>query len=137
MPKATVGGIIFRENGGKTEVLLTKRNIKPFKDYWCIPGGHIEQYEDTIEAVIREVKEETNLDFQPLYLCYLDEIFPEIDLHNIVQIFYGEATNVPRAEPGEVSDIGWFDIEEALKMNLAFRHGEALRIFEKLVLREI
>ena len=129
MPKTTVGAIIFRENNSSVELLLTKRNIPPFKNYWCLPGGHVEQYEDAETAIIREVKEETNLDFSPHFLCYLDEIFPEMDLHNVVLIFYGTATNTPKAEPEEVSDIGWFGIEEAMHMELAFTHGAALKSF--------
>ena len=131
MPKATVGAIIYKKENDSLQILLTKRNVNPFKYYWCFPGGHIEEFEDTVQAIIREVKEETNLDFDPDYLCYLDEIFPEMNLHNIVQMFYGEAANTPKADPGEVSDIGWFSLEEALKMDLAFRHNEALKIFKR------
>ena len=129
MPKTTVGAIIYRKNNTSIELLLTKRNIPPFKNFWCLPGGHIEQFEDTEKAIIREVKEETNLDFSPHFLCYQDEIFPEMDLHNVVLMFYGTATNTPKAEPGEVSDIGWFNLKDALNMNLAFTHGEALKFF--------
>lgn len=133
MPKATVGAIIYRKNRLSPEILLTKRNINPFKDYWCLPGGHIEEFEPAEKSVIREVKEETGLDFSPDFLCYLDEIFPEMTLHNVVMMFYGKATSSPKADPHEVSDIGWFPLEEAMKMDLAFRHNAALDIFKKRV----
>ena len=129
MPKTTAGAIIYKRNNGLTQVLLTKRNIPPYKNYWCLPGGHIEQFEEAEKAVVREVKEETNLDFSPHFLCYQDEIFPELELHNVVILFYGEATNTPKADPGEVSDIGWFTLEKAMEMDLAFRHHEGLQKF--------
>jgi 8-oxo-dGTP diphosphatase len=133
MPKATAGAIIYREDSALIEILLTRRNIQPFKDYWCLPGGHIEQFEKAETAVIREVKEETNLDFSPQFLCYLDEIFLEMEIHNVVMIFFGTATNTPKADPGEVSDLRWFQLEETLKMDLAFSHNAALRIFKKQI----
>jgi len=129
MPKPTAGAIIYRRQHGKYQVLLTRRNIEPFKDYWCLPGGHIEKFENAYDAIIREVKEETNLELNPNFLCYMDEIFQEKNIHNVVLMFCGEATNTPKADPKEVSDIQWFSIDEALKLNLAFKHNEAIEFF--------
>jgi 8-oxo-dGTP diphosphatase len=94
MPKVTVGAILTRRSGNDVHILLTKRNVEPFKGFWCIPGGHIEQNEDAVTAVKREVKEETNLDFTPRFLSYLDEIFLERNTHNVVLIFQGEASGM-------------------------------------------
>lgn len=127
-PKTTAGSIIYRNNG--KEILLTKRNVEPFKGYWCIPGGHIELYEKARDAAIREVKEETNLDIDPEFLCYLDEIFPEKEIHNVVMIFSGTASGEIKKNDDEVKEIKWFDIDEAIKMDLAFNHNEALDFFK-------
>ena len=35
-------------------------------DKWMVPGGHIEPFENPIEATIRETKEETGLEFASL-----------------------------------------------------------------------
>jgi 8-oxo-dGTP diphosphatase len=130
MPKVTVGAVLTRSIGHEERILLTRRNVEPFRNFWCIPGGHIEQDESTPDAVIREVKEETGLEMQePEFLGYLDEIFPERSVHNVVLIFCGSAANEAMANPGEVSDIGWFSIPEALKMELAFRHREAVELY--------
>jgi len=137
MPKATAGAIIYRKNGISFEIFMTERNINPFKGYWCFPGGHIDQFETAEKAIIREVKEETNLDYSPRFLCYQDEIFPEMELHNIVMMFHGEATGSPKADPGEVSNIGWFQLEEALNMDLAFEHHKALKIFKKQIVSQL
>jgi 8-oxo-dGTP diphosphatase len=45
----------------KNEVLLTRRGVEPFKDYWILPGGHVKE-ELPIEAVKREVYEEINVE---------------------------------------------------------------------------
>jgi len=42
MPKATVGAIIHPSENERSTILLTKRNVNPFKDHWCLPGGHID-----------------------------------------------------------------------------------------------
>jgi 8-oxo-dGTP diphosphatase len=132
MPKVTVGAVLTRRFGNDMRLLLTKRNVEPFKGYWCIPGGHIEQNEDAVAAAVREVKEETNLDFTPRFLSYLDEIFPEQNTHNVVLVFQGEASGETKAEPAEVTEIEWFPIADALRMDLAFRHHEAVQLFAEL-----
>jgi 8-oxo-dGTP diphosphatase len=43
-------------------ILLVKRDIEPKFGEWCLPGGFIEYDEDPKDAVLRELKEETNLD---------------------------------------------------------------------------
>jgi 8-oxo-dGTP diphosphatase len=45
----------------KGNIVLIKRKYLPFKDYYALPGGAIEKGEKAKDAVIREVKEETNL----------------------------------------------------------------------------
>lgn len=127
--KTTVGAIIIRMMNGNLNVLLTRRNVEPFKYKWCIPGGHVEPFEDAVTAVIREVKEETNLDFRPVFLTYLDEIFQEQKIHNVVLLFYGEATNELKASPDEVLEASWYSLDAALQMNLAFYHNKALELY--------
>ena len=127
--RLTVGGIITRNGKEGLEVLLTRRNVNPFKNKWCIPGGHVELYEDAVTAVIREIKEETNLDFRPVFFDYMDEIFEDLQIHNVVLFFFGEATNELIPSPDEVSEAAWFTLEEALNKDLAFRHGKAIKLY--------
>jgi ADP-ribose pyrophosphatase YjhB (NUDIX family) len=44
------------------KIFLLKRNVEPFKGCWHLPGGHLERNESLEDALIREFKEETNLD---------------------------------------------------------------------------
>jgi mutator protein MutT len=52
-----VSAIIIRDN----KLLLIHRR-KPGKNYWVFPGGAVESTETKEQALVREVKEETNLD---------------------------------------------------------------------------
>ena len=121
--KTTVGAII--EKDGK--ILLTKRNIEPYKGDWCLPGGHIEYFEPAKNAVIREVKEETGLDFDGKFVGYIDEIIPEINWHIEFLVFKGTAAGKEKKCEVEVQEIKWFSKEDALKLRLAFKHLDALK----------
>lgn len=129
MPNASVAAIVIRSHGSQTEVLLTRRNIPPFKDQWCLPGGYIENFEKTEDAVIREVKEETGLDFTPRFFMYCDEIFPDINFHNVVTVFSGSAAGEIKRQESEVKEIRWFALSEAKRMDLAFSHKKILNDF--------
>ena len=51
-PKITCGAILKKGN----KILLTKRNIAPYKNYWCLPGGHIEWGEKAERAIKEKSK---------------------------------------------------------------------------------
>jgi len=123
MPITTVAAIIKND---KDEILLTRRNVEPFKEQWCLPGGHIDENEKALDAVIREAKEETGLDFEPEFVTYLDEIVPEHGWHAVVLVFAGKGTGELAAQEREVTDIGWFSLEEACSLSLAFEHNKIL-----------
>lgn len=48
----------------ETEKILLVHRIKPDKDYFVLPGGSVEANENNIDALVREIKEETNLDIE-------------------------------------------------------------------------
>jgi len=123
MPITTVAAIIKND---EDKILLTRRNVEPFKGQWCLPGGHIDVDEKALDAVIREAKEETGLDFEPEFITYLDEIVPEHDWHAVVLIFAGKGTGEIITQESEVTDIGWFSLEEARSLPLAFVHNQIL-----------
>ncbi|MEI6639142.1 MAG: NUDIX hydrolase [Chlorobium sp.] len=128
MPKATVAAIITPEDGTPDLILLTKRSVRPFQGHWCLPGGHIDDYETAQDAVVREVMEETGLRFtRPIFLAFFDEIFPEHNFHAVALAFYGRGTGAPELMPDEVEEIAWFTLDEALAMPLAFNHLQILQ----------
>ena len=73
-PLVGVGGIVVYEN----KVLLVRRGTEPLKGQWSIPGGLIDVGETMREAVMREVREETGLEVEPVELIeLLDRIHRE------------------------------------------------------------
>jgi 8-oxo-dGTP diphosphatase len=53
-----VGAVITRSAG---QLLIIKRGNEPGRGLWSLPGGHVEPGESDVEAVAREVQEETGL----------------------------------------------------------------------------
>ena len=63
---------IIEDNDGN--IILIKRKYPPFRGYYALPGGIVEKDETLKKALIREVKEETNLDVQIIKkIGYYDE----------------------------------------------------------------
>ncbi len=60
----TVDAVIEDREGN---VILIKRKYPPFKNFYALPGGFIEKGEKPIDALVREVKEETNLKVEIKY----------------------------------------------------------------------
>jgi ADP-ribose pyrophosphatase YjhB (NUDIX family) len=57
-PKVAVS-VICPMDGG---ILLLKRGIVPAYGKWTFPGGFVDRGESTVDAAVRETKEECNLD---------------------------------------------------------------------------
>jgi 8-oxo-dGTP diphosphatase len=131
MPKSTVAAIIHPA-GDRRTILLTRRNVRPFKELWCLPGGHIEEFEPAETAVRREVKEETGLDLAPeTFVGWFEEIFPEYNFHAVALAFAGAGSGALQSQPEEVSEMAWFPLDEALSMPLAFTHNLVLKQYAR------
>ena len=64
-PYLAVSAAIFRDR----RVLIVRRARPPASGLYTLPGGGVELGETLEEAVIREVKEETSLDVEPVALA--------------------------------------------------------------------
>ena len=60
-PVATVGALVFNETG---QVLMIR--TQKWSNLWGIPGGKIKYAETSIDALRREIREETNLDISEI-----------------------------------------------------------------------
>jgi 8-oxo-dGTP diphosphatase len=109
--------------------LLTRRNVGPFKGQWCLPGGHIDPQEPARAAIIREVKEETGLDFGARFFGYFDEIVEGQGIHAVVLVFEGSGGGALNPEEREVSAIKWFSLTEARSLDLAFTHNDIVEAY--------
>ena len=128
MTPTTVTAIIFSAQEGQQKILLTKRNVDPYKEFWCFPGGHIDAGETAEQAVVREVKEETGLDIQPQFMFNFKENIPHLNKNDILAVFQSEAKGLINISPAEVQEAFWAPVDEAIKLPLAFKHNEVLQM---------
>jgi ADP-ribose pyrophosphatase YjhB (NUDIX family) len=124
----TVGAIL--KDGGK--ILLVKRGHEPFRGTWTLPGGHIDEGETDVDAVVREVKEETSLDFEPTYFGSYEECFKELKWFAHVSVFYGDfkgKIDKKKLDKEEIKDIKWFDLTELDDLKMGFEHRKIIGEF--------
>jgi 8-oxo-dGTP diphosphatase len=73
-PELAVSAAIFRDG----KVLLVRRAGPPAKGLWTLPGGRVEVGERLVDAVTREVMEETGLTIDVIGLAgYRESILPD------------------------------------------------------------
>ncbi|MEM1242296.1 MAG: NUDIX hydrolase [Cyanobacteria bacterium P01_H01_bin.26] len=143
----TVLAVLVVIYDGAAYVPLNKRgpDLPSEVGKWGLAGGYLDYDETTGGAVMREVWEELGLDLQELQANHrlvgsLDQpslVFSEprrlqnVTMHYPLMVFLKPGAPLPTLEPqvsqGEVADVGWFPLEEALSMELAFRHQDSLR----------
>jgi mutator protein MutT len=82
-PVLGIGALIF----DRGKILLVERGKEPLKGYWSLPGGVLETGETLEQGIIREVREETGLEVEPLQML---EIFERIirDSHGAPEYHY-------------------------------------------------
>jgi 8-oxo-dGTP diphosphatase len=69
--KVTVDTVALAVQGGQLEIVLIKRKHDPFKNLWALPGGFLNEQDDSVEqAAARELLEETNVGD-----VYLEQLF--------------------------------------------------------------
>lgn len=115
------------------EILLQNRVKKDWQGY-TLPGGHIEPGESFVDAVIREMKEETGLDIQNPQLCGIKQ-FPIDGGRYIVLLFKTEefTGEVVSSEEGQME---WIRRDELAKVNTVSDLTELLQVMESDKLTE-
>ncbi|MDX1920314.1 MAG: NUDIX hydrolase [Candidatus Caenarcaniphilales bacterium] len=82
-PTIRVSLVIINE---KQEILLVKHKKKN-REYWVLPGGHLEFGETVEECALRELKEETNLDGEFVKTIAISESIAPDGSRHIMNIF--------------------------------------------------
>ncbi|WP_456472696.1 NUDIX domain-containing protein [Methanocaldococcus sp.] len=124
IPSLTVDGIIY-DNG---RILLIKRKKEPFKDYYALPGGFVECGETVEEAIIREIKEETNLDVEIEKLLNVYS-HPNRDPrgHTVSIVYILKVVGGSLKAGDDAKDAKFFNLDELPK--LAFDHKKIIEDF--------
>jgi len=71
-----------------------------------LPGGRVNDRESVLEAVKREVMEETGLEVTPGRLVYVLEFVDSVRTHDLELIFLATSTGVPRLNGFRAVDLG-------------------------------
>lgn len=128
MEKIILTNMCLIENPVTKEVVVIHR----VKD-WCgiaFPGGHIEDGEPIVPSVIREVKEETNLDIFNLEFCGIRNWYdPTINERNIVFMFKTASYQGILNENSVEGKLEWRRLDTIKKEEYASGLDEELGIF--------
>ncbi|MEN3313160.1 MAG: hypothetical protein V7645_2489 [Actinomycetota bacterium] len=114
--------VCFDERG---RVLLGRRAIEPSKGLWDLPGGFMRENEHPLDALRREIREETALEIEPIdFLGFWLEPYDG----RIVLCLAWTASVTGEARPGDdLGELCWFE-PDALPppAELAFTHYPAV-----------
>lgn len=115
----------FQEN--ELKILLVKRSIEPFKDFWLLPGGAMSEGMTLSESVNQVLHNLTGIKRVPheQVACY-----SEVDRHPIKRVvsvsFYAlvKPENYPVIPKNYISDIKWYSLNGLPR--LGFDHNKLL-----------
>ncbi len=132
-PVATVGGLIFNDRG---EVLMVRTH--KWSNLWGIPGGKIQWSEPAIDALRREVKEETALDVDDVRFVLVQDCIHSRefyrDAHFVLLNYTCRVTGSDTVTlDHEAQEFRWLPIRDALQ--LALNHPTRVLI-DHVVARE-
>ena len=133
-PLIGVGAVIVC-NG---RILLEKRKGEPGKGKWSIPGGLVELGERAEQTVIREVREETNLEVEnPELIDVVDSItFDEdgrIKYHFVIIDYFVKLKGGTVKAADDAAELKWVPFSEVEKYDLTRTFKEFFeRIFKQL-----
>ena len=131
----TVNAIVVKDN----QVLMGLRaNVKGLtmleSGKWALLGGFFGFGENLIEAVKREVMEESGWEIEELELFRINDNpgRPKEDRQNVDMIFIARAVRQIGKSDEEVKELKWFPLESLPRMDqIAFDHGEDLELYLK------
>ena len=110
------------------EILLFLRDNEPsipFPNTWDLPGGHVEENETAEACIVREMKEELDLDIQSFCLFSVNE-FPDRIEHTFWQRTNFELDKITLHEG---QGLKWFTEDEIENTELAMGFNQILQDF--------
>ena len=133
-PVVTVGALIFDTAG---DVLLVR--TQKWSNRWGIPGGKVKYGEPVIDALRREIKEETNLDIAEIRFVLVQDCIHSPEFYraaHFVLLNYTCRCAGPREVVlnGEAQEFRWLKFAESFQLELnvpTLRLLEAVRALPK------
>lgn len=144
---------VFIINKHENELKILLINHKKF-NRWMVPGGHIEPFENQIEGVIREAKEETGLDIKLFSFIHKEKKVSDSEWLLPPEFFYQQLIpgSIKESEhyhldfaylsfavqsefifnTRETKDIRWVSLTDSINLNL---FEGTRKIIEELILK--
>jgi 8-oxo-dGTP diphosphatase len=125
-PELSVGAVAVRDGA----ILLIQRGQPPSLGLWSLPGGRVEWGETMVEALRREMEEETGLQAEVGRLAgVVERIYPEEGFHYIILDYFVTIVSGTLRPGGDVTGARWTPLEGLDRLPLAPGLIEALRDF--------
>jgi A/G-specific adenine glycosylase len=114
----------------ENKVLITKRqNTKFLSGLWEFPGGKIEKHETAVQAIVREVKEETNLTISnPLFLGNISHKYSHFGVN--ISLFISFPKSITSLNLSQ--EYQWIRMKDILNYPLPKANHKMLDILKKL-----
>ncbi len=132
--ESTASALVVDADG---RLLLVRRARDPHRGKWDLPGGFLEEAEHPIDALRRELLEETGLEVEPLEFVgvWTDRYGDADDAATTLNLYW--TALVVRGDPrpaDDVSELAWFRRSELPPDGeIGFRNvAEALRFWQSL-----
>lgn len=114
-------------------IVLIKRKNEPFKGTLALPGGYVDEGEDPLNAAIRELKEEVNVDVNSEKLKLVTiQTLPFRDPRNkwtTSYVFLAKVEQLDSIKAGDDAEsYVLLPIKEINEQKLAFDHLESIRM---------
>jgi 8-oxo-dGTP diphosphatase len=136
-PYLAVSAAIVRDG----KVLVVRRARNPALNLYTLPGGAVETGETLIEAVAREVREETSLDVEPVALAGHREMIARdaqgrVERHFVILCFAARWRSGEPALNEELDDARWLAPSELAGLRTTEGLAEIVAEAVKLLARQ-
>jgi len=106
--ETTVGALVV---DGEDRLLLVRRARDPYRGTWDVPGGFLDEAEHPLDALRRELREETGLDVEPEEFAgvWLDRYGTGADAATTLNLYWTARVTGGDAVAGDdAAELGWF-----------------------------
>lgn len=112
-------------------LILYRQDYKPEGNTWGLPAGKVDAGENELEAMVRELGEETGLNIEPDALEYLEKLYVVYPTYQFIfHMFKLPVAQKPEVKirEAEHKTYQWKTPEEILKLDLIPDFDECLKI---------